>query len=81
MCVERLKKFSTLIEEDKSLLERGGFSRNTKNCILYRRSEKRVLLQTLEFVKSDLRKLRWDERETDFLRPTKDDGTFETVDV
>ncbi len=80
LCLERLQKYPTTIEQDKVLLETQPLGRNEKNVVLLRRAEKRILLKTLahvDAVSSELHK-KLGMRETDVLRQ-KDDNTFETV--
>jgi hypothetical protein len=80
LCLERLQKYPTTIEQDKVVLETQQMDRNEKNAVLFRRAEKRILLKTLaqvDAVNSELHK-KIGMRETDVLRQ-KDDNTFETV--
>ena len=61
LCYQRLEQFPTTIMEDKELLDEwkrdGNGSRNVKNALLFRRSEKRVLMNTLRHVDNQLRVL------------------------
>lgn len=42
LCSDALKDYSTTCEEDEKLLKAGGLNFNTKNCLIYRHSEKKV---------------------------------------
>ncbi|RUO88780.1 SET domain-containing protein-lysine N-methyltransferase [Corallococcus sp. AB018] len=42
-CEARLAGFETTLEEDEQLLQEADLSRNTRNCLLLRRGEKRLL--------------------------------------
>lgn len=86
LCADKLRSFPSTLEEDRQILDsRAQLSRNSRNAILWRRAEKRILRKTLRLAEEQAKRLHnnWLIRDTDPVRVKKDatDGSssLETI--